>query len=59
MWSSTAAVASVTRTAVIGWGAWQVLDKVRVAVVVHLDSFAAGEEGVPVVSVLYDLERAR
>ena len=49
----------MTRTAVIGWGAWQVLDKVRVAVVVHLDSFAAGEEGVPVVSVLYDLERAR
>lgn len=34
-------------------------DTVRVAAVVRLDSFAAGEAGVTVVSVLYDLEEAR
>jgi len=36
-----------------------VADKVRVAAVIRLDSFAAGEDGVTVVSVLYDLDEAR
>ena len=34
-------------------------DKVRVAVVIRIDSFVAGEDGVTVVSVLYDLDEAR
>jgi hypothetical protein len=36
-----------------------VADKVRVAAVVRIDSFAAGEDSVTVVSVFYDFDDAR
>lgn len=34
-------------------------NKIRVAVVIRIDSFASGEDAVTVVSVLYNLEEAR